>query len=279
MSMRKITSLTAFVSFFVVTTTSVVLFVVPHGRVAYWADWRLWGLSKDQWGGIHINTGLLFLVSLLLHIYYNWKSIVRYLKDKAEKLTVFTADFNVALLVVVLCVAGTFAEVPPFSTIMNINESIKVASAGKYGEPPYGHAELSSVKSLSMKMGFDSKTAVEKIKESGYKVEGEEQTLLQIALDNETTPQTIYLAMEPSQKKPPVVSGGAEQLPGSPPPGTGNLTLADFCAKYGLNKNAVLAMFMDDGISAKEEMTIREIAKANQASPFDIYERIRSMGR
>jgi hypothetical protein len=28
--------------------------------VAYWADWRLWGLTKTDCGNIHINLGLPF---------------------------------------------------------------------------------------------------------------------------------------------------------------------------------------------------------------------------
>ena len=43
MKIWKITSLTAFLSFIFLLITSIVLYVVPHGRVAYWSDWRLWG--------------------------------------------------------------------------------------------------------------------------------------------------------------------------------------------------------------------------------------------
>ena len=78
---KRITSLTAFLSFFVVLLTSIVLYIVPQGRIAYWADWRLWSLSKGQWGDVHINVGCLFLLALSLHIYYNWKPIVLYLKN------------------------------------------------------------------------------------------------------------------------------------------------------------------------------------------------------
>jgi hypothetical protein len=46
MNIRKITSLTAFISFFVVVLTSVILYIAPQGRVAYWADWKLMAL----WG-------------------------------------------------------------------------------------------------------------------------------------------------------------------------------------------------------------------------------------
>ena len=71
MNIRKISSLTATLSFILMLPTAIILYIVPQGRIAYWADWHLWGLTKTQWGAIHINLGLLFLITLSLHIYYN----------------------------------------------------------------------------------------------------------------------------------------------------------------------------------------------------------------
>jgi len=79
MKLRKITSLTMFLSFLLLIVTSIVLYVVPHGRIAYWSDWRFMGLTKTLWGDVHINLGVLFLVSGLLHLYYNWKPMVTYM--------------------------------------------------------------------------------------------------------------------------------------------------------------------------------------------------------
>ena len=84
--MRKITSLSALASFVLLTLTSVILYIVPPGRVAYWADWRLWGLSKTQWDNLHINLGVLFLVAVCFHVYFNWNPIVAYLKNKARQI-------------------------------------------------------------------------------------------------------------------------------------------------------------------------------------------------
>ena len=63
MNIRRLTSLTAALAFLMMVLTSVILYIVPHGRVAYWSDWRLWGLSKTDWGNIHTNLGLLFLLA------------------------------------------------------------------------------------------------------------------------------------------------------------------------------------------------------------------------
>ena len=46
MNMRKITSLTALISFVLLLVTSIILYILPSGRVAYWAGYRLWSLSS-----------------------------------------------------------------------------------------------------------------------------------------------------------------------------------------------------------------------------------------
>ena len=228
MSIRKITSLTAFLSFFTVLLTSVILYIVPHGRVAYWADWRLWSLSKDQWGHIHLNVGFLFLLSLSLHIYYNWKPVVLYLKNEAKQLKVFTKDFNVAFILTIIFIIGTYVGIPPFSTIIKISDNIKESAARKYGEPPYGHAELSSIKTFAKKMDIDLKTTIALLSKSGYKVDNKTQTLKEIAMNNNVSPQQIYLAMTPAPDESAMFSGKTQTLPDSPAPGAGNNALADF---------------------------------------------------
>ncbi len=41
-------SLLTFGSFLIMTVTGLVLYFVPHGRVAYWVDWKLLGLTKTD---------------------------------------------------------------------------------------------------------------------------------------------------------------------------------------------------------------------------------------
>lgn len=97
MNVQKITSLTLLLSFVLLAVTSVVLYVVPEGRVAYWSDWRWLGLSKTQWGAVHINSGFLFLAAGFVHLWCNWRAVVAYLKNKARKLRIVTPAFTAAL--------------------------------------------------------------------------------------------------------------------------------------------------------------------------------------
>lgn len=136
MNMRKITSMTMLVSFVILVFNSIVLYIAPEGRVAYWADWQFCGLTKSQWGDQHVTIGVLFLIAGLLHLYYNWNPILAYMKNKAREVRVFTGSFNIALTVSVLFVIGTYYSLPPMNTILNISDSFKQAGSKNMGNHP-----------------------------------------------------------------------------------------------------------------------------------------------
>ena len=277
MRIRRITSLTAGLAFIVMLVTSIILYIVPQGRVAYWADWKLWGLTKTDWGNIHINLGLLFLIALFLHIYYNWKPLITYLKEKSKKIKVFTPEFNAALIIMVAFVLGTYLMVPPFSWVMALNDHFKDSGGVKYGEPPYGHAELSSLKTFAKKLNLDLEKSMELLIEAGYPVDDSTATLQAIGKHYNVPPQLIYDIIRPAS----IVSGqkseGNITLPESPPPGTGNFTLADFCAQYNLSIKKVIRELKGHGISASSDLTLKEIASQNQTSPIDLFETIKTI--
>jgi hypothetical protein len=270
-NIRRTVSLTAALAFVVMVLTSIVLYIVPQGRVAYWADWRLLGLTKAQWGAIHINTGLLFLAALALHVYYNWRPLIQYLRDRARRLKVVTPEFNLAALLTVVVVAGTLAGWPPLSTILNFQDEIKAAAARKYGEPPYGHAELSTLKSFARKTGLDPQAALAALAAAGYQAAGVEQTLQQMAAANGVSPQVLYEAMAP-----PSSDGRPRPLPPTPPPGTGRLTLEVIGREYGHDTESLVQALAGQGIRARGEMTLKEIAAAHNLSPVEIYDLLRT---
>ncbi len=268
MNMRRITSLTALLSFLITLWTSVVLYIMPHGRTAYWSDWRFWGLSKDEWGALHINLGILFLLALLLHIWYNWKPITNYLKNKAKALTVFTPDFNIALVVCLVCMIGTLLLIPPFSTILDFGESIKEAASRKYGEPPWGHAELSPLNSFAKKMDWDPAKAMAVLKDKGFNVESGRLTLRQIADANKVSPQDLYNAMLAVLDTGP--EGGG--LPDAPPAGFGMRTLQEIATEYDVPLDAMLRALKEKDIQAEPGQSVKTIAGKYDMNPYDVFE-------
>ena len=274
---RRITSLTALLALVLMVLTSIILYIVPQGRVSYWADWRLWGLTKTDWGNIHINLGLLFLIALFIHTYYNWKPLISYLKNKAKQIKVFTPEFNSALVITIVFIVGTYFLVPPFGWVISLNEHFKDTGAEKYGEPPYGHAELSSLQTFTKKMNLDLAKSMELLDKAGYGVENSNITLEAIGRHYKIPPQLVYETIKPAVIITAQKSESNSTLPDSAQPGTGNLTLADFCAQFSLNIKLVVRELKKQGIEASEELTLKKIATQNKTSPTDIYERIKNI--
>ena len=123
--MKKITSLSLGISFIIMTYTGIMLFICPHGRVAYWSNWHLFGLSKDQYGELHTTSMIVFVLFGMLHIFYNWKPILSYLEDKRKKVTFTSKELFIALILNFVFIAGTLGMIQPFSGFLNFEESLK----------------------------------------------------------------------------------------------------------------------------------------------------------
>jgi len=266
MNLRKITSLTLLVSFLVLLLTSVVLYIEPSGRVAYWSGWSLWGLSKPQWGAQHLNSGVLFLLAGALHIYYNFNAITAYLKNRAKKLTV-TPAFNVSVLITLLVCLGTYFEIPPFSTVVDLGSAITDRANAKYGEPPYGHAELSSLKSFARRVELDLEQTKKLLAEAGISVASDTEKILDIARANNITPQALYDIIKPAK-----VRMEGSTFPDEPPPGFGRKTLAEVCTEYKLHIPTVTRALKKKGITPDLNKTIKDLAQSSGMEPMSVFE-------
>jgi len=81
---RAFTALIMLWSLIIETVSGVVLYIVPPGRIAHWTNWELWSLNKEGWEAIHTIFGYLFLIFACIHIYYNWKSILNYVRKRLK---------------------------------------------------------------------------------------------------------------------------------------------------------------------------------------------------
>ena len=269
MQMRKLTSLTLLPSFVILLLTSIVLYIVPEGRVAYWSDWHLFWLSKSQWGDIHTNSGFLFLAAGLLHLWHNWRPMTAYLKIKIKTLSLLTPAFSVALAVNLIVLVGTLLLVPPFSTILDIGHGFKERAAVRYGEPPYGHAELSSLALFTKRTGLDLEAAKRAMGDKGLRVSGDDQTILAIAQANGLTPRAIYEAMRQGATQ--ETKAIKPVFPDKPFPGMGRLRLADLCGQYGLDQEHIMQVLAAKGIQANPEKSLKEIAEAHRTTPHALF--------
>lgn len=261
MNLKKITSLTMLLTMVIMTYTGIMLFIAPPGRVANWANWELLGLQKEQYGAIHSVFMVLFIVATLLHVYYNWRPITSYMKNKAKEMIVFTKDMVVAIIVVVAFFVGTVYNVVPFSSFLNFGEDMKESWEKEYGTAPYSHAELSSFKSFCSKLGFDlaKSEAILQSNNISYELT---KSLSQIADENNVSPQFIYNLLKKNFEK-----NGEKivQLTG-----LGKKKIKDVAMTVGMSSEEFLGKLKKMGIEATAEDKFKEKAEEYDMSPMDI---------
>ncbi|MCV6608869.1 MAG: DUF4405 domain-containing protein [Campylobacterales bacterium] len=108
--MRKTVSLVMLWSMIVMTFTGIMLFIAPQGKIAYWVDWTMFGLSKTDLGNLHTTFMVLFVVATIFHVYYNWKPMVSYMSNKAKEFVFITKENLIALGITIVFIFGTMGK-------------------------------------------------------------------------------------------------------------------------------------------------------------------------
>ncbi len=262
MKYQRFVSLTAALTFVVVFLSSGVLYFIPDRGVTGWTDWRFLGLDKQQWDNLHINLGILFLLFIVWHIYFNWKPIKHYLKVK-KRWKVFTKEFNVALVLVVVFVAGTITMTVPLSILVNIGNGIKAVNSLSDANPPFTYAEYATLEDFCTLTHIDPDEAKKRLEAKGYRAVDLRKTLRDIARENRTSPQELFLTIRDRATK--------YLLPSDLPVGMARKSLRRLEQEYWLDLDAFLAHLAHYGITATPEMTFKRLAKMNDLHPAELY--------
>ncbi|MFH2055140.1 MAG: DUF4405 domain-containing protein [bacterium] len=210
---RGLTSFFTLFGFLIMAITGLVLYLEPEGRVAYWTNWQLLGLSKTDWGNIHILSSLLFVVAGAFHIFLNWKPLLNYFRDRLTRGVKLGRELSIASVVALWVIVGSIYPHPPLSYLLDFNSYLKkVWVAERHYEPPFGHAELLPLKSFANKMRIDLPQAVAELKTQGIRFDSAEQTLEEIAEANQISPMNLYLLIKKFEQSP-EPEAAAEKMP------------------------------------------------------------------
>ncbi len=269
--MRKMVTFSMLFSFIILIMTSIILYICPEGRVAYWANWTILGLSKTQWGDLHITGGVLFLISGLWHLILNSKVILFHIKKSILKHSASPAPILIALIINIFFFAGTLYAIQPLKQIIVWKDDIKKIQVEKYGNPPYGHAEQSTLEAFCGFLQLDTNTVIKALQQQLKGNITRETTILEIAQTNNITPQALYQLIQTS-----TTDSKTPSLPPTPPEGTGSMTLSSFCQNNQISCETILKKLQEKGMTVNsEEQTFKEIAKQNNTLPANVYETIR----
>ena len=265
MSLKKITSLTMLLTMFTMTFTGIILFITPPGRVANWANWELFGISKELYGQIHSSFMVLFIIATILHIYYNWKPLINYMKNEAREFVLFTKDMIVASILFLVFLFGTIYQISPFSNFLNFGDEIKSSWEKEYGTSPYSHAELSSLKSFTKKLNYDLEVSKTILTSNNITFE-EEQSLSQIAKLNGISPKFIYDLLRKNFEK-----SEEKTVPLS---GLGKKSIKEVAQTLGLSTQEFIGKLKTLDIAANEDDKFKEVVESKDLSPSDVLDKL-----
>jgi hypothetical protein len=262
-------------SFLALTVTGVILYIVPHGRIAFWTHWSLLGLEKEQWAGVHMMFGGIFIATGVLHLYYNWKPFKKYLAERMEGHIRVKRELVLSVALTVLVIALSVLDLPPASWVFNWNAQIKRAwVTSPELEPPYGHAEESSLAGLAKRMDLDLPAAMAALEAEGVRFDSERDSLERIARANGTTPMAIYAIMQRFASAP-----GRVVLTGLTPldvetryagSGLGRKSLGELLEQLGLDRATALRRLREANISAEPQDNVRQLAEQHGDTPIEL---------
>ncbi len=188
--LRSMISFALFLFFVMLLVTGVVLYISPRGRVANWVQWTFWGLTKDQWTSVHTNAAILFILASLIHLLYNWKVFWSYLFSKVSSGLHRGRELVTAVVLALVVFAGSYFELPPFQTVMDLNMDIKNYWEAKSQNAPIPHAEELKMGLFAQQIGVSPPQIRKVLEDAGYQPEPG-MTLKEIAEQKGAAPSEL----------------------------------------------------------------------------------------
>ena len=262
MKYQRAVSLSLGLTFIVMLLSSGVLYFIPDRGVTAWSDWSFLGLDKQQWDNLHINLGLLFLIFLVWHIYYNWKPIKNYLKEKKEWV-VFTKEFNFSVVLVSLFMIGTIWMILPFSFFVNIGNGIKAINAKNAGTPPFAYAEQATLRDFIVLSHLNREYVLQKFKEKSIVYGNLDETVKTIALQNHMSPKKLYALVKTDKSR--------FRLPNDLPVGIAHKSLEQLSKVYMLDIEKFIQYVKRYDMEISSMMKFKQMAKMYNLHPATLY--------
>jgi hypothetical protein len=223
--------------------------------------------TKTEWQALHTIFSYIFFILVIVHLFFvNWKTFLTYFKSKLKAGLNKKWELASAIIISAIIFAGTLRNWTPFGPVMTFGEKVKASWDAGTENPPVLHMELYDIRKLAVE--FDSIAPEELLKtlnDNKIKASGTDQTLKEIANENNTTPAEIYKLLSLKYGK---TRGPVE---GEVPQGIGKYTVRSAAEKTGRDVETLVQLLKERGVEANGETTLREIADKLGNTPRDVY--------
>lgn len=272
---RGLTSFFTLFGFLIMSVTGLVLYLAPAGRVAYWTTWEFIGITKTDWDNIHILSSILFIVAGAFHIFFNWRPLINYFRDRLKKGVRLRRELLISVVISLWLVVSSIWLLPPLSYLLDFNEWLKTTWIVQDDyEPPFGHAELLSLRTFAKKMDIDLEKATRELRANGMVFESDEETLEEIGRNNDTAPMNIYLLIkkfEPAPTPEQLDAYTAESIEveysGT---GIGNKSISSILERLGLDTTVATSRLRAAGLETNLDRTLKSVADDHETEAIEV---------
>ena len=301
--LRGFFSLLLFSSFFLLLFTGIILYVTPKGRVAHWTGWTMLGLGKEEWSAIHMTLALVVMIASGFHLYYNWGIFWSYITRKAQATLNLKREMALAILLCVVTVVGTLYGLPPFGTIIQWNDDIKIYWETHSAIAPTPHAEEFSIARLAEEIGMPLDQVMQRLKDAGVAVDDASVKVNDLAAAHGLTPSRLFAIVQPESRG--MIGGNGHgrgagmggqgrgagmgghgrgagmggQGPGAgmggQGPGYGRMTVQQCCESENIPVEKGLARLKEAGIEASSSEALKTLVERSGKRPAALVQIIR----
>ncbi len=245
-----------------------ILYIAPPGRIANWGTWRLMLFTKTEWQALHTIFSYMFFILFIIHLFFvNWKAFLTYFRSKIRAGLNRKWELIAASMLSTIFFIGTLRSWTPFEPVMAFGEKVKESWEGEFQSPPVLHMEIYTIEQLAgMLDSIPPPEIIRILRENNLKVENTDETLKDIAGNNNTTPSVIYDILTTNSNR------QIKPLEGSAPQGVGKYTVKLTAERTGKDLNILIMILKEKGVEANGETTLRAIADKIGISPHDVYE-------
>lgn len=160
------------------------------------------------------------------------------------------------------------AEVPPFSTLVTWNETIKESWEEDSERAPIPHAELLTLAELAIEADMNLDVMIANLAANNVDVVSPNTVVGMLAEKHALTPIQIYtMALGESRH-----GSGKGRAGGGP----GQKTLAEFCADEGLDLDLVLGTLQATGVAVDSTTVMRDIVQTTDIKPCELVDMLRA---
>ncbi|MBD3275162.1 MAG: DUF4405 domain-containing protein [Candidatus Marinimicrobia bacterium] len=263
---RGFVSLYIALSFLIISISGLMLYMAPPGRIAHWSHWTFGALTKEQWQAIHTVFSVLFVLMAAFHLYFNWKPIVAYFREKIQTHLKMRKEFIAASSAMVGILLLTLLELPPFQPIMDLSESLTNSWSSEAVEPPVPHAELMTVSELAIQLKMQPGDVRTQLLAAGIELPAEKSaTIQEIADANGLSPSSLYQNI--------TLPGGEQAASQSPPSGGagyGRMTVAQLAERSNIEVQDAVGRLAEHGIEADPGSNLRQLSADNNLTPLEL---------